>query len=792
MKTNKFKINKQKIKKTCILLGVLAVISFYLSLLLNSLIVGQGGTLNPFRALMTAFRFGYTGSCFVIIFAVACGLMFYAVYKNKEVSTDDERNFKYSKSGVYGTAKFLSKDELKGRAYISNTNNAVGTILGQLDDTGTQLVEQDMDSFDNKHIIVFGSSGCGKSRTFARPYIIQSVKRRESIIVTDPKGELFESTAQYLRESGYVVKVFNLANAEKSDGWDCLKELRHNEIRAQIFSDIIVKNATDVRDIWRSSKISLLKALLLRVERGKEYTDNVDRNIGSVYDLLIQPNGIDDLDIFFSDLEDDAKLAVAPYMIFKQNSQNAKGNVISGLGNDLNLFQSKAICEMLSTDDIDLTLPGRRPCAYFCIMPDQYSSLKFLSSLFFSFLFIDLVEFADSCPGKVCPTKVNFLLDEFPNIGVIPDFDIKMATIRSRGISACICLQGIYQLEAMYDLKRWNSILGNCDTQLFLGCNEFETAKYIAERSGGATVKVETIQHSKYEGTLNFRYNNSEGNGQRKVLNPDEVMRMAEDYWNCLIMFKGKNILKARKFDYTSHPESKKFKPLPVEDMPNLSDYAAKEAWQRESQELIDKYYETHPSDEEQRKRLKIRVQTDDKVYKEPMSDKIIRFAKESGKKLSEAASQSKWKHSINRNKKVVARGDSYVVIEADDEYIAEGEFIDDATFEENLALSSPVEPVEIDRQDEDNEEDLSASEPTVTVVPEQEETAGDIEENIEESSEETLDNPIDFTEELAKRREAVCFVNDWLSKMLNDPVIKALNSVLESSAESNTATNLL
>ena len=155
--------------------------------------------------------------------------------------------------------------------------------------------------------------------------------------------------------------------------------------------------------------------------------------------------------------------AKAPYNIFKQAGDKVRGGVIVGLGARLQVFQNELICQITNRNDIDLVLPGKEKCAYFCITSDQDSTFDFLASLFFSFLFIKLVRFADAegVDGQL-PIPVNFILDEFPNIGAIPDFKKKISTVRSRNIAVSVIFQNLAQLRNRYPNDEWQEILGNC------------------------------------------------------------------------------------------------------------------------------------------------------------------------------------------------------------------------------------------------------------------------------------------------------------------------------------------
>ena len=206
-----------------------------------------------------------------------------------------------------------------------------------------------------------------------------------SLIISDPKSELYEKTSAYLRGKGYIVRKFDLVTPSSSDSWNCLSEINGQELMAQLFCDVIIKNTGSERGdhFWDNAEMNLLKALVLYVEQGypKE-----KRNIGEVYKLLTMSSE-KELNAIFDVLPVDHP-AKAPYSIFKQSSENVRGGVIIGLGSRLQVFQNKDIQQITSHDEIDLELPGKQPCAYFCITSDQDSTFDFLSSLCLSFVFI--------------------------------------------------------------------------------------------------------------------------------------------------------------------------------------------------------------------------------------------------------------------------------------------------------------------------------------------------------------------------------------------------------------------
>ena len=244
---------------------------------------------------------------------------------------------------------------------------------------------------------------------------------------------------EYLRENGYIVKVFNLVEMDHSDSWNCLGEVGSSELMAQTFADIVLQNTSgDSKDaFWYNAELNLLKALVLYValEMPPE-----KRNIATVYDLLYTQTEKGLSDMMASISHEHANQytgellppspASAPYAIFRQSSETVRTSVIIGLGSKLAVLQAQQVRNITSYNEIDLELPGKQKCAYFCIVSDQDSTYDFLSSLFFSFLFIRLIRYADAyCEGGMLHPKVKFILDEFPNCCLIPDFTKKCSIL---------------------------------------------------------------------------------------------------------------------------------------------------------------------------------------------------------------------------------------------------------------------------------------------------------------------------------------------------------------------------
>ena len=525
-----------------------------------------GGTAPAFpdsdfiSCILAAFRFPYglygIGICVLVLALLIIMVMRMGYSDTGEY--DRERNLTYSNKGTYGTAGFMNKKEMKGVLdLVTDVRKHHGIILGELDGQAVCLPEK---TRFNGNLAVYGASGSKKTRAFCVNMILQCAARKTSLIICDPKSELYEKTSQYLRDKGYVVRKFDLVTPSSSDSWNCLSEINGQELMAQLFCDVIIKNTGSERGdhFWDNAEMNLLKAPVLYVEQGypKE-----KRNIGEVYKLLTMSSE-KELNAIFDVLpvEHPAK---APYSIFKQSGENVRGGVIIGLGSRLQVFQNREIQEITRHDEIDLELPGKQACAYYCITSDQDSTFDFLSSLFLSFVFIKLVRYADQkCPNGALPVPVHVLGEELTACGTIVDLSRKISVIRSRSISMSCVFQNLAALQNRYPYNQWQEILGNCDVHLFLGCTDPLTAEFISSRTGEASISV--TSKAKQLGTWRIsnytpEYRETSGVGRRKLYTMDEVLRLDLD--RALVILRGKNVLEVNKFDYSKHPEAKKLRP---------------------------------------------------------------------------------------------------------------------------------------------------------------------------------------------------------------------------------------
>lgn len=561
----------------------------------------------------------------IITFLVAVGIYRFVLFPRmkQERGKLDERGFRVlTEDGKYGTAELVTDpDELGDVIELKTIGETSGVILGKPLSANTSQIKIDTDikikntvpvislpseveykekgkklNWDidnivnnklNNHMAIFGASGTMKSRAMARNLIMQDARRGESIIITDPKGELYEDCAPFLEEMGYDVKMFNLVNQKHSDSWNCLLELLDedgnvDDTNAKIFADTIVMNATAEQDYWSDNARNILKATCLYV---MEVYPREEQSMATVYDI-ISSKTTQEIDIMFRSLPE-TSVARRSYNIFGVCTEQVKGQILNGLGIMLDIFQDDAIRNITSSDEIDLSKPATEKCAYFCITSDQHSVFDFLIVLFYAMLFVKLVNRIDSLRHQkdIKTIPVNLVMDEFPNIGQVPAFCKKISTVRSRNINIAIIFQNIVQLQNRYPYGQWEEILGNCDATVFLGCTDETTAKYISDKTGIATIEVET-QNTKYERDVvvfnqNTSYNEVRSAGQRKVLNPDEILRLKNT--EELIFLRGRKPLKAKKYDYTLHPWAQRLVPRPIDThIPLWKQKIEKEEFERE------------------------------------------------------------------------------------------------------------------------------------------------------------------------------------------------------------------
>ena len=394
-------------------------------------------------------------------------------------------------------------------------------------------------------------SGSGKSASYSIPNAYQMLG---SYVFTDPKGELYDKTAGYLKKNGYEIIVLNFVVPQYCDGYNPLMHIS-SELDVDVIANTIVKGQqTDSGKqdpYWDDMAEMLLKALIyyLIATRPEE-----EQNLASCAELVRAANangGSNLLTELINQLPYDHPARMY-YKSIEIAPEKTYGSILSSLQSKLGKFDSKEIAELTSTDTINFEDIGTKRTAVYVISSDTHTAYDFLLTIFFSQMIQQLYNYADKNGGALSmPTY--FILDEFANIGRVPDFDKKISTSRSRKISFSVILQNLDQLEAVYE-KSYETIIGNCDTHVFLGSNSQKTVEYFSKALGEKTISKDQL--SKNRDKHNFwtqGYNASEQIMARALMTPDELRRMDNDL--CIIFEKGIKPIKARKYYYFEKPK---------------------------------------------------------------------------------------------------------------------------------------------------------------------------------------------------------------------------------------------
>ncbi len=407
----------------------------------------------------------------------------------------------------------------------------------------------------NLNTIVIGGSGAGKTRFFAKPNVMQA---NTSFIILDPKGEIARDEGYLLEQKGYVVKVLDLINMDKSHCYNPFVYLQNdNDVQklvSNIFKATTPKGSTSSDPFWDTAASMLLLALVFYLWY-EAPTD--EQNFPMVMELLRAGDVKEDddsyispLDILFNQLEVDVPnhIAVKYYRDYHSGSAKTLKSIQITLASRLEKFNLSSLASLTQTDELELDKIGERKTALFAIIPDNDSSFNFLVSVLYTQLFQQLFYTADYKYGGSLPIPVHFLMDEFANVSLPDDFEKILSVMRSRQVSVSIILQNLAQLKALFE-KQWESIVGNADELLYLGGNEQSTHKFISELMGKATIDLNT--YGKSTGHSGSYSTNYQLNG-RELMTPDEVRLLDNRY--AILFIRGERPIIDYKYDVLKHP----------------------------------------------------------------------------------------------------------------------------------------------------------------------------------------------------------------------------------------------
>ena len=532
---------KNSIVIPCLIIGELFTI--YVSYVLNGVWNTNGDIvliLNKFNAaIKNPFGHYYNANT---LRAVIYGSLIYGMAVLMYVTS--RRNLMHGKE--YGTARFADirmvnkaladKDESKNRILSNNVRMSIDTSVTGL----------------NNNMLVIGGSGAGKTFFIVKPNIMQMMLNN-SFIATDPKGEIARATANMLKKNGYNVKVLNLIDMAKSDGYNPFRYIREEndvvKLVTNIISNTTPKETAPSDPFWEKSESMFLQALFYYV--WLEMPPN-RKNFQSVLELLseaeVDAKGNDSkLTKKMKQLAQTSKLkqnhpAYKQYMKVIRGAGDTVRSIIISANSRLALLENPQILRILSKDDLHLEELGigvngdkHTRTALFCIIPDSDKSYNFIVGMLYTQLFQELYFQADFKNDGKLPIQVTLMMDEFANVALPDDFCSLLSTMRSRRISSIIIIQNLAQIKALFK-DTWETITGNCDTLVYLGGNEKSTHQYISEMLGKSTIdKRSTGETRGVHGSASRNYDVL----GRELMTPDEVRNMSNK--KCLIFIKGFN-----------------------------------------------------------------------------------------------------------------------------------------------------------------------------------------------------------------------------------------------------------
>ena len=426
----------------------------------------------------------------------------------------------------------------------------------------------------NKNILVIGGSGSGKTRFFVKPNLMQM---HSSYVVTDPKGTVLIECGKMLKKGGYKIKVLNTINFAKSMHYNPFAYLRSEKDILKLVNTIIVNTKGEGQqsgeDFWVKAEKLYYTALIAYIwyEAPEE-----EQNFAMLIDMIDASEAREDdenfknaVDLLFDELaeKDPNHFAVRQYAKYKLAAGKTAKSILISCGARLAPFDIKELRDLMEYDDLELDTLGEQKTALFVIISDTDATFNFVVSIMYSQLFNLLCDKADDVYNGRLPVHVRMLLDEFANIGQIPQFEKLIATIRSREISASIILQSKSQLKAIYK-DNADTIEGNCDTTLFLGGKEKTTLKELAEVLGKETIDLYNTSDTR--GTSQSYGLNYQKTG-KELMSQDEIAVM--DGGKCIMQLRGVRPFFSDKFDITKHGRYKELSDYDQKNAFDIEDY---------------------------------------------------------------------------------------------------------------------------------------------------------------------------------------------------------------------------
>ncbi len=472
---------------------------------------------------------------------------------------DTDKNYAYKSTEVAGTGGFMTEKELEkyNKQLEPEPEDKALPSPNMIMSMNFRRPIDMRAMIGNNNVLVVGGSGAGKSRFFIKPNLLQM---NASFVTTDPSGEIIASVGQTMADHGYKVKIFNLSDMEHSNCYNPLHYIR-NEAGVGMVIDCFIKNTTDKNggkgdQFFTDAERLLYSACIFYLK--DHCTDESKKNFANIV-KMVNSSAVDEnnpmaykspLDSIFEKLPKDS-LAKKHYTAFKQASGKTLKSIIISCMTRLQPFMTPQVINLTKTDELELEKIGNEKTAIFIIVPQTDKTYNFLASMLYSQLFETLYHVAEQQKAnggsEMLKIPVRCMMDEFSNIGEVPEFPSRISTMRKYNISAAVALQDLSQIEAIYK-DSWRTLVGNCSSILFLGTQETTTLKYFSEMLGKKTVKdrSQTLNRGSRSGSgKNFQ------NKGREVLTIDEMARL--DPKNCIVFTQNMRPVLDKKFKYESH-----------------------------------------------------------------------------------------------------------------------------------------------------------------------------------------------------------------------------------------------
>ena len=458
---------------------------------------------------------------------------------------------KFRQGKEYGSARWGSRKDIEPYMDENFQNNILLTKTERLSMNGRPSNPK---YARNKNVLVIGGSGSGKTRFYVKPNLMQM---HSSYCVTDPKGTIVLECGKMLEDNGYEIRILNTINFKKSMKYNPFSYIHSEKDILKLVQTIIANTKGEGEkageDFWVKAEKLYYTALIAYIyyEAPKE-----EKNFATLLDMIDASEVREDdenyknpIDRLFEALEkkEPRHFAVKQYKKYKLAAGKTAKSILISCGARLAPFDIQELRDLMSEDELELDCIGDRKTALFVIISDTDDTFNFVVSIMYSQLFNLLCDKADDVYGGRLPVHVRFLLDEFANIGLIPKFEKLIATIRSREISASIILQAQSQLKAIYK-DNADTIIGNCDSTLFLGGKEKTTLKELSETLGKETIDLYNISETK--SNQNSFAMNYQKTG-KDLMSQDEITVM--DGGKCIFQLRGVRPFFSDKYDITKH-----------------------------------------------------------------------------------------------------------------------------------------------------------------------------------------------------------------------------------------------